>query len=388
MRYVPRELGDRVQKAARGFPAIILTGPRRAGKTTLLRHLYPQASYALLEDPAVTAAVRADPHGFLADLRLPVVLDEIQNTPELFNYVRAMIDAAPSRMGRWLFTGSQEAGLMQGVTESMAGRAALFQLLPLSTRESTKVTPFRGGFPEAIARPRLAPVWFQSYLQTYLERDVRAVSSIRELATFRRFMALLAARCGQLLNKTELAGPLGVSVPAITEWLNILEITGQILVVPPFYENFGKRLVKSPRVYFTDSGLACHLLGIESERAWQRSPFTGAIWEGFVAAEIVKQQLNAGRRRELYYFRDQQGLEVDFVVPLGNAHLALVECKAARTAFPADAAPLARLMQTKSAYRCQAFVVHRPTSAMQGVTALIPGVRAVDLPGLLRALDR
>ena len=177
-------------------------------------------------------------------------------------------------------------------------------------------------------------MWFRSYIQTYLERDVRAVSSIRNLATFRRFLSLLASRCGQTLNKTDLAAPLGVSVPTITEWLSILEITGQIILVPPFFENFGKRLVKSPKIYFVDSGLACHLLGLDSERALRESPFLGSIFEGFVAAEIVKHQINSGREKALYYFRDQQGLEVDFLVPLGRGTLALLEAKATRTPMP------------------------------------------------------
>ena len=210
MQFIPRELNAPLLRASRGFPALILTGPRRAGKTTLLKHLFPAASYVLLEDPAIVARIRSDPHGFLHELALPVILDEVQNIPELFNHVRALIDRAPSRKGKWLFTGSQEAGLMKGVTESMAGRAALFQLLPLSTSETAKVTMHHGGFPEALARPSLSSIWFQSYLQTYLERDVRAISSIRDLATFRRFIALLASRCGQILNKTDLAAPLGV----------------------------------------------------------------------------------------------------------------------------------------------------------------------------------
>src|SRR5207249_7271897 len=196
------------------------------------------------------------------------------------------------------------APLMQGVTESLAGRAAVFSLLPLGSLETPKVTLLRGGFPEVLARPAAARTWFRSYIQTYLERDVRAVSAIRSLATFRRFLALLASRCGQLLNKTDLAAPLGVSVPTISAWLSILETTGQILLIPPFYENFGKRLVKSPKLYFTDSGLACHLLGINSNDELQRSPFLGPLFEGFVASEIFKQQVNDGRRRSLYYFRD------------------------------------------------------------------------------------
>jgi predicted AAA+ superfamily ATPase len=265
----------------------------------------------------------------------------------------------------------------------MAGRAAVFQLLPLSCRETPKVSPLRGGFPEVIARPSTASTWFRSYVQTYLERDVRAVSSIRDLATFRRFLALVASRCGQILNKTDLAAPLSVSVPTIAEWLSILEVTGQIVLLPPFYENFGKRLIKSPKLYFVDSGLLCHLLGIESERQFVRSPFAGAIFEGFVASELIKQQIGIGRPRELYFFRDQQGLEVDFLLPRGDGRLWLIEAKAGRTVGPDAATSLSRLAANMKGARAEGFVVHRPGRGAPPTTALRPGVKALSLVDLL-----
>ena len=387
MHYISRLLAAQVEKATRGFPALLLTGPRQCGKTTLLRRLYPRASYVLLEDPDVIARVRADPRGFLDELVTPAILDEIQNTPELLNYIRSRIDNSPTRRGQWLLTGSQEAPLMQGVAESMAGRAAVLQLLPLSTMESSKVSVLRGGYPGVVTRPSAADLWFRSYVQTYLERDIRAITAVRDLSTYRRFLALLASRCGTLLNKTELAGPLGVSVPTITEWLNALEITGQILLVPPFYENFGKRLVKTPKVYFVDSGLACHLLGIESIAALRRSALYGCLFEGFVAAEIAKQQVNNGGRVQLYYFRDQQGLEVDLIVPRGPDRLALIEAKASKTPVPSMGRPLRRLAESVQRYATQSIVVHGGTARDQAGTALLPGVTALSVAQLLERLQ-
>lgn len=386
MRHLPRLLSAPLRRAARAFPAVILTGPRRAGKTTLLRALFPAASYALLEDPDTLARVRADPRRFVEETRTPAIVDEIQNAPQLLDYLRTRIDAAPRRMGQWLLTGSQEAPLMRGVSESMTGRAAVFQLLPLSLGETPRVSLLNGGYPEVLARPRSAQVWFRSYVQTYLERDVRAVAAIRDLSAFRRFLALLASRSGQILNRSDLAAPLGVSVPTVSDWVSILETTSQILLVPPFFENFGKRLIKSPKVFFADTGLLCHLLGIESAPMLERSPFLGPVFESFIAAEIAKQQLNAGRARALYYFRDQQGLEVDFVVPSGPASLALVEAKASRTVQPADARSLERLSSAVSGYETRSFVVHRSGPARLAATGLGAGARAVTPEDLLAAI--
>ena len=386
MKFIPRALAPQLLKASRAFAAVLLTGPRQCGKTTLLRHLWPRASYVLLEDPDVIARVRSDPRAFMQALRPPVILDEIQNAPELFNYLRSRIDATPARKGQWLITGSQEAGLMQGVADSMAGRGAILHLLPLSTIESPRVGLLRGGYPGMIGRPAAAEIWFRSYVQTYLERDVRAVTAVRDLGTFRRFLSLLAARTGSMLNRSEFAAPLGVSVPTISGWLSALEVTGQILLVPPFYENFGKRLLKSPKVYFVDTGLVCHLLGISSASALRQSTFAGPLFESFVAAELAKQQINRGGRVEFWYFRDQQGLEVDFVVPRGVGRLALIEAKSSQTPVPAMARPLERLVGAMRNRRTQCFVVHGGTGPDAAGRALTRGVAAVTLPQLLDEL--
>jgi predicted AAA+ superfamily ATPase len=389
MRYVQRGLEPQLRRATRAFPAVVLTGPRRAGKTSLLRAVFPDAQYFLLEDPDVVARLRADPHGFLDSVRTPAILDEVQNVPEVFAHVRARIDREPRRTGRWLLTGSQEAPLMQGVTESMAGRAAVLQLLPFSARETSRVTLLRGGYPEAVAKPATSSLWFSSYLQTYLERDVRSITAVRDLATFRRFLALLASRHGQILNKSDIAAPLGVSVPTISQWLSVLEMTAQVLVIPPFFENLGKRLVKSPKIYVADSGLACHLLGIDSAAELAKSPFLGSLFEGFVASEIAKHQTSSGGRREIYYFRDEQGLEVDFVVPRKGGGLSLVECKATKTVAPGMAAPLLRLAAAARRKRrgsVRAFVVHQPVGGGVRTRALMPGAEALPWTELVDEL--
>jgi len=385
---IRRQIVPFLLSALRRFPAVVITGPRRSGKTTLLRSALPHAQYVLLEDPDIQDRIGRDPRAFLDSLRPPVIFDEIQNSPQLLDYVRTLVDAKPRRMGQWLFTGSQEAPLMQGITESMAGRAAILQLLPFSQAETAKADPLLGGFPEVVLRPRGRELWFASYLQTYIERDVRLITSVRNLPAFRRFLSLVASRHGQMLNRSDLAAPLGVSVPTVSEWLRILEITGQVIMVPPYFENFGKRMVKSPKVYWGDTGLACHLLGIQTQAELERSPFLGSIFEGFVAAEILKSQVNRGQRKELYYFRDQQGLEVDFLAPQPNARFWLVEAKASKTVHPSMAAPMLALTRAAGDRVTRRLVVYRKPRTGPAFTALTKGVEALTLEQFSAEINR
>jgi predicted AAA+ superfamily ATPase len=384
MRFVSRAIEETVLEAAKGFAAVALTGPRRSGKTSLLRSLYPRARYVPLEDPDVQNRARSDPRALLEEIETPALFDEIQNVPELFPYIRSRIDRTPRQKGRWFITGSP---LTRGVTESMAGRAAILQLLPLSLAETDRATLLLGGYPEVLARPKSRALWFSSYVQTYLERDVRAVTNVRDLGVFRRFLSLLASRHGQILNKTDIAAPLGVSVPTLGEWLHVLEVTGQIILVPSYFENFGKRLIKSPKVYLCDSGLACHLLGIQSQAELERSPFLGPLFEGYVAAEILKSQINRGSAKELYHFRDQQGLEVDFLFPDGRGGLWMAECKASKTVQPGMAGQMASLRRAlPPRTRARLTIVHRPSAGGPPMRSLAPGVEALDIGGFVNAL--
>jgi hypothetical protein len=386
MRFISRAILPEVLTAARHYPALVITGPRRAGKTCLLRHAFPRARYVLLEDPDLRARARSDPRAFLDGFQPPVLFDEIQNVPELFDYVRARIDRAPSKMGQWLFTGSQEAPLMKGVSESMTGRAAILQLLPFSLAETARVSLILGAYPEVLAHPTGRALWFASYIQTYLERDVRSLLNIRDLATFRRFLALIASRHGQVLNRADLSAPLGISIPTVGEWLHVLEVTGQVILVPPYFEDFGKRLIKSPKVYLGDSGMACHLLGIATQAELERSPFLGPLWEGFVASEILKSQINRGQAKELYHFRDYQGAEVDFLFP-HSGKLWMVECKASRTVVPAMARPMASLRQAmRDPAAVRLSVVHRASSDPAPTRALAPGVEALPVEDFVKEL--
>ncbi|MCX7877560.1 MAG: ATP-binding protein [Ignavibacteria bacterium] len=383
MPYIKRKIENQILRASKNFPAVILTGARRTGKTTILKNLFPEASYILLEDPDIISRFRTDPNGFLDELKLPVILDEVQNTPDIFNYVRSRIDKKPSQKGKWLITGSQAIHLMRGVTESMTGRAAIFNLMPMSTEESSKVSLIKGGFPEVIIKPSVSFIWFSSYIQTYLERDVRQISNIRDLPTFRRFFSLLASHTGNMLNRSALAASVGVSVPVISQWLNILELTEQIILLPQYFENFGKRIIKSPKIFFSDTGLLCNLLGINSAAELERSPFLGAIFENFVLNEIIKYQINRGKRRDVYYFRSREGLEVDIILPLGNRKLLLIEVKATKTVFPSHANSLIRLSKAIKNHKVFSVVVHRPSDKIKNISALQPGVKALSVSDIL-----
>jgi uncharacterized protein len=310
-----------------GFPIIVLTGPRQSGKTTLARANFDDKPYLTLEDPDERELAEADPKLFLQRFPSGAVFDEVQRCPKLLSYLQGIVDAEPV-MGKFVLTGSQQFDLMANVTQSLAGRAAMLQLLPLSQSEilaadimphSLEAFLLRGGYPALYQRKLSIADWMSSYVATYIERDVRQLLNVRNLGQFQKFIKMCASRSGQLLNLTSLATDCGLSANTAREWIHVLEASYLIQLVHPYYENFGKRLIKAPKLYFIDVGLMCYLLGIQTEAELSTHAARGAIFETAMIGEFVKSRAHNGERVELYFWRDVSGLEIDLIYPSRDA---------------------------------------------------------------------
>jgi len=397
--YIPRTIEPVLRRAAREFPAVVVTGPRQCGKTTLLRTLFARTHrYISLDAADVCASAIADPRGFLARHAPPVIIDEVQNAPELLPYLKERIDAERSSNGRFLLTGSQNLLMMERVTESLAGRSAILRLLPFSAREagglaqallpwenagrkptappsSRPIWPalVRGGYPDLVAHPRRdAGTWHASYVQTYLERDVRSLRQIGDLSQFQDFVRLLAARSGQLLVLSGLAHDLGVAVNTAKAWLSVLEATWQVVVLRPYFANVGKRLVKTPKIYFTDTGTLCHLAGLTDPTHAAAGPLGGTIFESAVLSEIVKGFVHRGQQPRVWFWRTSIGVEVDFLVEHAG-RLVPIEVKLTSTPRPPAAAGIAAVRRDLGQRVADGFVVHggeHELSLGEGVLAL------------------
>ncbi|MDE2625916.1 MAG: ATP-binding protein [Burkholderiales bacterium] len=337
---IARTAANLLARLARGFPVIAIAGPRQSGKSTLAREVFAQRPYVTLEDPDTRALALADPRRFLARFSDGAVLDEVQRAPELLSYLQGRVDAN-QRMGEFIVTGSQQFGLMDGITQSLAGRVGMLQLLPLSNVEllhsasagaSLEERMWLGGYPALHAQFReLQPqTWFASYVATYLERDVRQLLNVSNLALFQRFVLMCAARSGQLLNLNSLAADCGISQPTARQWLTVLQASYVVTLLPPYHRNFGKRLVKTPKLYFLDTGLLCHLLRVADALALQTHAQRGAIFETWVVTEVIKHRYNQGLAADLYFWRDNHGVELDLVYE-DAGRLQAVEIKSGTT---------------------------------------------------------
>lgn len=352
--WIERCLSAALRRAFAQFPVTVLTGARQAGKTSLVRRLFPQADYVTFDVPRDAEAARLDPEGFFARRREPLILDEIQYVPTVLRHLKSRVDKA-RRPGRFLLTGSQEFSLMQGVTESLAGRCAVLGLPTLSlvevsrdaTLRETDAFCWRGGFPELWQRPELErDLWLGSYVATYLERDVRNALNVGSLRDFDRFLRAAALRAGQLLSLSELARDVGVTPNTAKSWISILQASQQVFLLEPYHTSAGKRLVKTPKLYFSDSGLLAYLLGFPDWPAVTQNAAWGAVWENLVLSEVRKHFLNAGRRPPCWFWRTASGEEVDLLVEGGPKRFLAVECKTAAVIGGRDLRGFAALENT------------------------------------------
>jgi predicted AAA+ superfamily ATPase len=345
--YRKRLLAAALRRARAGFPAVLVTGPRQSGKTTFLRREAGRgADYVSFDDPAEREFAAADPAGFLARFSGRVaILDEIQHAPGLLSHLKLRIDAEPRRNGRWLLTGSQQFGLMREASESLAGRVAILELPPFShaelPRPGLEKTLWNGGYPIPALHPARRELWLRSYVATYLERDARQIRNIPDLRAFSQFLALAAARHGQEFHPAEVARELGVSQPTVKSWAGVLEASYVAFFLPPWFRNYGKRVVKTPKLYFLDAALASHLTRQPDAASALAGPLGGALFEGWVVAEAAKAFMARGRKPELYFWRSHDGLEVDLLIMLGGK-LHPVEIKLTATPGAGHAGSLQR----------------------------------------------
>ncbi|PIR16449.1 MAG: hypothetical protein COV46_08390 [Deltaproteobacteria bacterium CG11_big_fil_rev_8_21_14_0_20_49_13] len=342
--WIEREISKQISGSVATFPAVILTGARQTGKTSLLKRLFPEYSFVTLDLPSNAELAEREPQSFIERYPPPIIVDEVQYAPGLFRYLKNNIDGKRDQYGRFILTGSQKFTLMKNVSDSLAGRCAIFELETLSASEvlsakkiSTMEMILTGGFPELHAREDLRrDLFYQSYTATYLERDVRSILNIGQLRDFERFLRACALRSGQILNKSEVARDVGISPTTVGEWLSVLQASNQVVLLEPWFNNKTKSLIKSPKIYFNDTGLLCYLTSISNIDELTRSPFIGSIWETFVFSELRKRQVFVSGKWDIWFWRDNRGTEVDFLIHKGG-RFELIEAKFSEVPVKKDA---------------------------------------------------
>jgi len=344
-----RFLTETLKKAFQQFPVLTLTGPRQSGKTTLLRYLFPEKPYVSMEDPDQRKRFLSDPRGFLNHYKQGAFFDEFQQTPELPSYLQRLVDENPES-GQFLLSGSHQFEVMNTVSQSLAGRTSILKLLPLSYAELASKTSIendnklmiQGFYPRLYDKKLDTEHMHKSYIQTYLERDLHQLIHIKDLSKFQQFLTLCAAHCGQVFIASHFSNAIGVSVNTIQSWISILQASYILYLLPPYFSNIKKRLIKSPKLYFYDVGLASYLLGIHTENQINRDPLRGGLFENMVIMDMVKHFTHQGKEAPFFYYRDQQQLEIDLIVQLGRTLIA-IEIKSSATFHPEFTNPIKSL---------------------------------------------
>lgn len=335
-KYIHRELSSVLEEAYRYFSVITITGPRQSGKTTLIRNLFPHLPYYSLESLDIRSFAENDPIAFLNQNEEGMILDEVHNAPDLLSYIQGIVDEHPDK--RYILSGSSQFAMLKRVTQSLAGRTAVFELMPLSYSETKDLTAdvpldkllFNGFYPAIYSGRNVPEFLYPAYMKTYLDRDVRDLLQIKDMMQFHIFIKLCAGRIGSLFKASELANEIGVSPNTITSWLSVLQASYIVTLLPPYFENTSKRLTKMPKLYFLDTGLACYLLGIESPEQLSRDKMRGALFENFVVTEALKQRYNQGKESNLYFYRDSNQNEIDLLLKR-NTRLYGIEIKSSMT---------------------------------------------------------
>ncbi len=397
-----RNLESTMIQASKSFPALFVGGPRRAGKTTLVKHLFKDYKYVLLDEMDVRAYASDDPRGFLEEHAPPVIIDEIQNVPELFSYIKARIDKE-NKPAQWILTGSQQWALMKGISESLAGRIAILHLYPFGIDETLHTTHqeiksiegyiadfkkataiksnkilvgdwiLKGGYPESLSSNKeTRKLWFKSYVQTYFDNDIRGNIKEANLRDFERFVQLIAARSAQQINTAELSRELGVSLPTIKQWLTLLEASGLIFFLMPYHNNFGKRIIKTPRCYFMDTGLVCYLVGLHEPEHALKGPMAGALFETACVSQIFKRLSVWGDEKHLYFFRSTDGVEVDILLESGN-NLFPLEIKLSSTIVSSKVKNISKWFRLTRKIESSSFVV----STSQNIGNVAEGIKNI-----------